>query len=451
MRIAIFHLGFFYSGGGEKLVLEEIRGLRALGHDVTCFAPYVDREGCFPDVREMAEIVPILPPPPRWLPAYGPLWVALSCLLIPFMAWRFRLFDVFFGANQPGPWLAFVVSRVLRKPYVVYLAQALRILHPRSVDLKNGIQIREGDTKFIKALTRFAGRFLDWADRVSVKHASIVLTNGEHVSRWIREVYGAENRVCSAGSHPVPLEALEYASRRHGEMQVNGWTIPKPYVLLTNRHSPAKRFEYALWALKAIRRQAVDLRLVITGQETEYTDQLRYLTKGLGLEDVVHFVGLVTEEDLSRLYREAAVYVYPSPEEDFGMGIVEAMAAGTPVVAWNNGGPTVTVKHGETGYLVEPYDTDRFAESILGLATDPSLAERMGRAGHNCVMQRFSFEHHNRVLERTLCEAVLAFAPGTASEELARSDVEAQVGSDIQGNRVFLKQDEVVHQDAHSL
>ena len=49
LRIAIFHLGFFYSGGGEKLVLEEIRGLRALGHEVTCFAPYVDRERCFPD------------------------------------------------------------------------------------------------------------------------------------------------------------------------------------------------------------------------------------------------------------------------------------------------------------------------------------------------------------------------------------------------------------------
>ena len=67
LRIAIFHLGFFYSGGGEKLVLEEIRGLRALGHDVTCYAPYVDREGCFPDIPEMAEVEPLLPPPPAWL------------------------------------------------------------------------------------------------------------------------------------------------------------------------------------------------------------------------------------------------------------------------------------------------------------------------------------------------------------------------------------------------
>ena len=91
-----------------------------------------------------------------------------------------------------------------------------------------------------------------------------------------------------------------------------------------------------------------------------------------------HFVGLVTERSLARLYREATLYVYPSPEEDFGMGIVEAMAAGTPVVAWNNGGPTVTVKNGETGFLVEPYDTEEFAEKMRRLATDPVLLREEG-------------------------------------------------------------------------
>lgn len=405
MKIAIFHLGFFYSGGGEKLVLEEIRGLRALGHEVTCFTPYVDRVGCFPDAPEMAEIRSLLPQPPRWLPAFGPIWVAAACLLIPFMAGRFRSFDIFFGANQPGPWFAFILSRILHKPYVIYLAQALRVLHPRTVDLENGMRIREGDTRFINALIRYAGRLVDWADRISVKHASIVLTNGEHVSRWIQEVYGVKNRVCSAGCHPIPLEALEYATRWSGQIHVNGWTIPKPYILLTNRHSPMKRFEYALWALKAIRRTANDVSLVITGQETEYTDKLRYLVDGLKLSHAVRFVGLVAETDLARLYQNAAAYVYPSPEEDFGMGIIEAMAAGTPVVAWNNGGPTVTVMDGVTGFLIEPYDTLTFAERLLRLVSQPQIAEDMGRAGHSRATQLFSYGRHVELLEQALLEA----------------------------------------------
>jgi len=78
MKIAIFHLGFFYSGGGEKLVLEEMRGLRALGHSVDIFAPFVDRTNCFPDIAEMAEVKALLPPPPRWLPMKDPLWVLIA-------------------------------------------------------------------------------------------------------------------------------------------------------------------------------------------------------------------------------------------------------------------------------------------------------------------------------------------------------------------------------------
>jgi glycosyltransferase involved in cell wall biosynthesis len=406
LRIAIFHLGFFYSGGGEKLVLEEIRGLRALGHQVTCFAPYVDRSGCFPDVPEMAEIRTLLPAPPSWLPMKDPLWVTLSCLLIPFLAPRFRSFDVFLGANQPGPWFAFVLSRLLRKPYLIYLAQPLRILHPRAVDLENGIRIREGDANFISALTKTARRIIDWADRTSVGNARAILTNGDHVSRWIKEVYGIDNQCCPAGCHPLPANELDYRDRWQGELRINGYTLPRPFILLTNRHSPMKRFEYAIWALKAIIRRAPTIHLVVTGQETEYTDQLKYLVDGLGLSQAVHFVGLVREDDLRRLYCSAAAYVYPSPEEDFGMGIVEAMAVGTPVVAWNNGGPTVTVVDGETGFLVQPYDTDRFAESLYRLASSPALAERLGRAGHRRARQVFSYERHCEILARALTRAV---------------------------------------------
>lgn len=430
MRIAIFHLGFFYSGGGEKLVIEEIRGLRALGHQVVCYAPFVDRKGCYPDVPEMAEIRSLLPAPPNWLPMKDPMWVTLSCLLIPFMAWRFRSYDILLGANQPGPWLAYVVARTLRKPYVVYLAQALRILHPREVDLQNGIRIREGDTRFINALTRFAGRVIDIADHLSIRNASAVLTNGDHVSHWIRNVYGVDNETCPAGCHPLDQRELVYRNRWVGDISIGSLRIAKPFVLLTNRHSPMKRFEYALWAIKAIRRHIPDLKLVITGQETEYTDQLRYLAEGLGLKETVQFIGLVSEKDLSRLYAEAALYVYPSPEEDFGMGIVEAMAAGTPVVAWANGGPTVTVTDRETGFLVAPYDTGEFAERIRLLATSPTLTERMGRAAHRRAKELFSYERHNRVLEQTLVEAVRAHN-GIPEQTLETIPVTALVEEEI--------------------
>lgn len=62
-KVAIFHLPFLCSCGGEQLVLERIRRLLAPGHELACFAPFIDREGCYPDARETAEVQPLLPAP----------------------------------------------------------------------------------------------------------------------------------------------------------------------------------------------------------------------------------------------------------------------------------------------------------------------------------------------------------------------------------------------------
>ncbi|MBI2846197.1 MAG: glycosyltransferase family 4 protein [Chloroflexi bacterium] len=406
LRIAFLHLGFFYSGGGEKLVLEEIQGLKALGHEVVCYAPFVDRTSCFPDLMAKADIRPILPQPPSWLPLRDALWILLSCLLIPFMAWRFRCYDIFLGANQPAPWFAWVLGKILSKPYIIYLAQPNRLLYPRQIDLEQKLRIREGDYLFLVALRRIAGWFIAWADQVSVRDAQAMLTNGDYAAGLIRAVYRRNNQLCPAGCHPLPEEALDYAARWQGELSVNGITICKPYVLLTNRHTPQKRFEYVIWALRTVVEKTPHLSLVITGQETQYTKQLHDLIRHLALEEQVQFVGLTSETDLARLYREAALYVYPSPEEDFGMGIIEAMAAGTPVVAWNHGGPTVTVEDGVTGFLAKPWLVSDYTSKMAHLATDPALAERMGRAGHKRAKEKFSYESHHRILEEALGEAV---------------------------------------------
>ena len=104
----------------------------------------------------------------------------------------------------------------------------------------------------------------------------------------------------------------------------------------------------------------------------------------LKLNDAVLFLGAVTEDELNRLYEGAAVYVYPAPEEDFGMGVIESMAKGVPVVAWNQAGPTVTVAPG-TGCLAEPLEVADYAAGIVvgmlgtGTVTPAQLQEALAR------------------------------------------------------------------------
>ena len=408
MKITIFHLGFFYSGGGERLVLEEISGLKELGHEVTCYAPIVDRDSCFPELMTGNEVRPLLPQPPKWLPFRTITWIILSCLLIPLLAGRFRDTDVFMGANQPGPWFAWVVSQILRKPYIAYMNQPNRLVYPRAIDLETVLTVKGGDYRVVELLRKVATWFIAWVDTISVAGANVLLADGDYIASQIQLLYGRPVLVCPAGCHPSSEGLLDYESRWGGELKLESGVITKPYVLLTNRHFPQKRFEYVINSMPNLLLAAPDFSLVITGEWTPYTAQLRELVRTQGLEKKVHFVGLVGEEALTALYEEAVLYAYPSPDEDFGMGIVEAMARGTPVVAWNHGGPTISVENNVTGFLAEPGSRVDFSDKIHRLASNPRLVENMGRAAHKRALEKFSFERHNRVLEESMLNAVAA-------------------------------------------
>src|SRR2546429_1118096 len=124
-----------------------------------------------------------------------------------------------------------------------------------------------------------------------------------------------------------------------------------------------------------VRKRHPRVQLVVPGPATSHTASLQALVTELGLDDAVLFLGAISETELLTLYEGAAVYVYPAPEEDFGMGVIESMSKGVPVVAWNQAGPTVTVGPG-TGHLAEPLDVDDYAAGIVALLD--SRAENRG-------------------------------------------------------------------------
>src|SRR4029077_589287 len=143
-------------------------------------------------------------------------------------------------------------------------------------------------------------------------------------------------------------------------------------------------------------------QLVIPGPPTSHTESLRALVSELRLEDAVLFLGAISEEELQSLYEGAAVYVYPAPEEDFGLGVLESMARSVPVVAWNQAGPTVTMGPG-TGYLAEPLEVGDFAADIATLLEAPSANQAMGERAFEWA-RRFDWERHLDILERCIVD-----------------------------------------------
>jgi glycosyltransferase involved in cell wall biosynthesis len=134
-------------------------------------------------------------------------------------------------------------------------------------------------------------------------------------------------------------------------------------------------------------------RLLVVGEGPQ-GQEWRELTRQLGLEEKVIFLGRVSDEDLVALYHACDVFVLPAihRSESWGAVQVEAMACGKPVVCTELGTGTSFVNlHGQTGLVVPPRDVGALAQAIGTLLQDQSLRQQMGQRARQRAEKEFSF------------------------------------------------------------
>ena len=145
----------------------------------------------------------------------------------------------------------------------------------------------------------------------------------------------------------------------------------------------------AVRALARVRELSPDAVLVLAGAPTAYEATLRAEASRLGLEHAVVLTGYVDEPDLEGLYETAAVLVFPSLNEGFGLPVLEAMARGLPVVTSSVSSlPEVA---GDAALLVDPTSVDAIADATIRVLTDEALRERLVEAGRRRPAE-FSWE-----------------------------------------------------------
>jgi len=173
---------------------------------------------------------------------------------------------------------------------------------------------------------------------------------------------------------------------------------------------PVKGLEYLLEAAHIVRSEVPEVVLTIAGGGA-LEGTLRRRAKDLGVE--VRFLG--PREDVSLVLSALDVFVLPSLSEGMGLSLMEAMAAGLPVVATEVGGVPELVVDGETGVLVPPGDPDALAGAILDCIGDREKAVEMGRRGKERVCALFSLprmiQEHEALYEELLEEKELRCRP----------------------------------------
>ena len=176
-------------------------------------------------------------------------------------------------------------------------------------------------------------------------------------------------------------------------------TATSPIVSL-NRYERKKNIQlllqaYALLKQECGKKKSLPPLIVAGGYDIRNVENVEYMgelqTLASRLEIPVTFLQSIPDDTRQQLLTEALCVAYTPHLEHFGIVPLESMAAGTPVVAVNSGGPRETVIDGVTGFLCDA-TPDSFCRALQTFAEDPALATRMGTAGRNHVVAQFSQE-----------------------------------------------------------
>ncbi len=234
------------------------------------------------------------------------------------------------------------------------------------------------------------------------------------------------------GFHRAPLTTIH-----NGVDPATCWSAPgeraawrrrfgldeRPLILFGGRISGTKGGDQLVRALAIVRRR-VDAQLAVLGDNTNYLRFLENLAHQEGVDGQVHGLGWLAGDDLRQAFGAADVIATPSVYPDpFNLMNIEAMAHARPVVATCYGGAPEIVVHGETGFIADPWDEAAFGDRLATVLTDRELAQDMGAAGRQRVLDHFTLDRQVRAYLAAY-RGETAWQGGQAGSAAASADVQ---------------------------
>lgn len=215
----------------------------------------------------------------------------------------------------------------------------------------------------------------------SVRRASVVTTPSAFVRETVIELLGAApERVLVVSAPVVSAPFLVPDPARDGP---GGTAVESRFFLYPAITNPHKNHRTLLEAFAEVAADHDDVALVLTGAPGVAEDAVASAIEELGLTSRVRRLGRVSAARLAALFHDAAGLVYASTYEGFGLPLAEAMAAGCPVIA--SDGTALPEVVGGAGILVDPLDTEGWADAMRRFLEDEPLRSKLTAAGRERV------------------------------------------------------------------
>jgi len=217
-------------------------------------------------------------------------------------------------------------------------------------------------------------------ERRLVASTDAMIAVSESVRRHVADNIGVDEQRIDVIPNGVDASAFTGVDRSDARRALL-LDATRPVVGLIGRITEQKGQEDFVEAALAIAVDRPEPLFVMVGfaEDAELQQRLRQKIAVFGLSDRIRFLG--NRDDMASVYAALDLVVAPSRWEGFGMMLIEAMAAGRPIVATRVGAIPEIVRDGRTGVLVEPRDAQALARAITGMLDDPQRRIAMGEAG----------------------------------------------------------------------
>ena len=240
-----------------------------------------------------------------------------------------------------------------------------------------------------------------------LRHADAIIGCSEYITDKVRKRFPQYADRCATVYNGADVGAFtdQTGGRRGGK-----------HFIFVGRVSPEKGVHVLLEAFKNVAAEMPDVELTVVGgadippisfivepsrdplvrglrsfYKSTYMKNLQ--NKAATIATKVSFIGFVAHSELGNFFNAADIFVHPCVwGEPLGMSVIEAMAAGLPVIASRTGGLRESVVEAETGLLVEPNDVEALAAAMLRLASHQKMSLDMGTAGARRARERFSWD-----------------------------------------------------------
>ncbi len=258
----------------------------------------------------------------------------------------------------------------------------------------------------------FTGRKIVWHARDNLsptllskyltKHSDTIIPVSEHIAEQVKSINAKVQIVYGGVDTKKWSTEIKPSFSLRKEMSLKNGTM---LIAQIGQLTRWKNYSDFIKAADIITNKYSNVHFLIIGGDlsrrgTGYKKELERLICELGIEDRIHILG--HREEINHVMPQIDILAHPAINEPFGRVLVEAMALEKPVVAYNCGGCREIIKDNVTGYLVALGNYEELAEKIICLIENEALRQRLGNAGRQRVIEKFT-------IERTACEMSKAF------------------------------------------